>query len=50
MTRYRYTGARPYVIIVDGETHRLNPGDYIELPKEKLKTRQLRKLLEEAEA
>lgn len=50
MTRYRYTGSKPYVLVVDGVVHRLKPGDFVEIPTEKMKTQQLRKLFEEIEA
>lgn len=48
MTIYQYTGAKPYILVVDGVVHKLKPGDCIELPMEKLKTRQMKKLFEEA--
>lgn len=48
MTRYavyRYMGSSPWVLIIKGEVHKLNPGDCIELPMKKPKTRQMKKLL-----
>ena len=49
MTIYQYKGIRPYILVVDGEVHKLKSGDLIEIPKKKLKTRQMRKLFEEVE-
>ena len=42
MSRYRYIGSKPYLLIVGGTSFNLKSGDELELPSDKLKTRQMR--------
>lgn len=47
MTRYRYMGRKPYLLVVDGVARKLYRGDYMETRKGKLNTVKLRKLFTE---
>ena len=49
MTRYRYRGKKPYLLVVDGVARKLYRGDCVETRKGRLKTVQLRKLFTEVE-
>ena len=49
MTRYRYRGRKPYLLVVGGVARTLHRGDCVETRKGKLRTVQLRKLFTEVE-